>query len=854
MAADNTPQINARSRKPRTTRSRLRLEMAKRLRNLSSKIPSKNMGLQKVEFESVKTGNQVDSQAAKVKEAFAENSNANTVSTPPKLQIKNMGLKKPESEGVKTGNPVVARKARPKKTTIKNTNANTLSAPPKPQARFRRRQIDKTWLPTHLFHSKRARMTAPKEPLWRFAIPLAPTEKSYRPTHRASSSQGAIAWDMSYIATIGLDGHVENISEVLKAAGVGREATDFSLWEQAGTKWRDGRRTWEGWIHEKNTFPARPIALVTVIWCPQSPTRNVPVEEHIEPNTNKPGSAKKALQRRLMIRVHPSAFLELWNELLASTKAQYPPVMVEDLRFEIGSIEVTGYGSTEALQGILKAVEVETSEAEGHASHEYTWSALRGLTNAGCLPSNALLGFSTSDPRLSYPPRGPPVSNVAETEQRLLQVLSQWPPDRSHAPLAIFNRETRVLAGRRLISQKAVNRRKSLAPPGKHPGPLSTDPRIPVLLAASRSSSAGHGTWTVLLPWKWVLPVWYSLMHYPLSTGGNVRFGGLQEKRQVTFEVGTPWFPADYPGTKAGWDWEMRERTHRKAEWEKRPKGKRTEWASVNLGPGRKGEIGLGWACDWERLLLGRSSDQDTSIGQEGAEQAAATDPSATTTSIPMNRITGAPASPPLLTIAHVSKADAELIVRKLAPNLRSHLQPLLNSNSLCTIKITPLTRGTPTPCARLYRLPTKDSKLRQKWLDLRGKPGTENGSKKNHKAPRLVPPGTKESIPPHERRRVLAASLLAPLPSAATSTSYNAEPMQAGDSEYPVVPNEEDLIGFVTTGQFSLGEGRGVGIGSVLVKKIARDPAWPNMMEQSFCIIREAGLCLGRLARWELV
>ena len=853
MLADNTPQVNARSRKPRTTRSKLRFETAKRLRNLSSKVPPRNMGLKKVEPKGVNTGNQVNAQAAKLKEAFAGNPNASTLSAPPKLQIKTMGSKEPESKSVRTGSPVVARKARPKKTTVKSTNANALSAPPKPQARFRRRQIDKTWLPTHLFHSKRARMTAPKEPLWRFAIPLSPTEKSYRPTHRASSSRGAIAWDMSYMATIGLNGHVENISEVLKAAGVGREATDFGLWEQAGVKWRDGRRTWEGWIHEKNTLPARPIALVTVIWCSQSPTQKVPDEGHVEPNINKPGSTKKALRRRLMIRVHPSAFLELWNELLASSKAQYPPVMVEDLRFEIGSsIEVTGYGSTEALQGVLKAVEVGTSEAKDHASPEHAWSALRGLTNAGSLPSNALLGFSVSDPRLSYPP---PVSNAAETEQRLLQVLSQWPPDRSQVPLAIFNREMRVLAGRRLLSQKAVNRRKGLAPPGKDPDPLPTDPRIPVLLAASRFPSAGHGTWTVLLPWKCVLPVWYSLMHYPLSTGGNVRFGGLQEKRQVAFEVGTPWFPADYPGTKAGWYWEMREREHRKAEWEKRPKGKRMEWASVNLGQGRRGEIGLGWACDWERLLLGRSSDQDTNTSQEGAEQAAATNLSAATTSISVNGATKAPANSPLLTVAHLNTADAEQIVRKLARNLRSHLRPLLDSNSLCTIKITLLTRGTPTPCARLYRLPTKDSKLRQKWFNLRGKSGAENGSKKNHKAPHLVPPpGTKENIPPHERRRLLAASLLAPLPSAAASTTCDAEPMQAGDPEYPVVPNEEDLIGFVTTGQFSLGEGRGVGIGSVLVKKIARDPAWSNTMEQSLCIVREAGLGLGRLARWELV
>jgi hypothetical protein len=39
----------------------------------------------------------------------------------------------------------------------------------------------------------------------------------------------------------------------------------------------------------------------------------------------------------------------------------------------------------------------------------------------------------------------------------------------------------------------------------------------------------------------------------------------------------------------------------RKAEWEKRPKGRRIEWESVDLGKGRRGELGLGG------LVIGRS-------------------------------------------------------------------------------------------------------------------------------------------------------------------------------------------------------------------------------------------------------
>jgi hypothetical protein len=99
--------------------------------------------------------------------------------------------------------------------------------------------------------------------------------------------------------------------------------------------------------------------------------------------------------------------------------------------------------------------------------------------------------------------------------------------------------------------------------------------------------------------------VWYGLMYYPISTGGNVRFGGLREMRQVKFEAGIPWFPGDFPGTTAGAAWAIREAEKARQDWERRPKGRRVEWTNLDLGAGRKGEIGHGWACDWNRLMQG---------------------------------------------------------------------------------------------------------------------------------------------------------------------------------------------------------------------------------------------------------
>ena len=175
MKEDNTPTVDPGKRNPGSSRGRIRAETAKRLGILAAK-----------------------KRAMKAKET--------------------------DPAGITT------RAARPK------IRKNLLNDPQKPKSKFRKRQIHKTWLPTHMWHAKRAKMTEPKNPLWRFSIPITCTEKSYRPTHRATGARGGMAWDMSYMSTIGLEGPVESLEKVLEAAGL----TEQGLWEEKGGKWRSG--------------------------------------------------------------------------------------------------------------------------------------------------------------------------------------------------------------------------------------------------------------------------------------------------------------------------------------------------------------------------------------------------------------------------------------------------------------------------------------------------------------------------------------------------------------------------------------------------------------------------------------
>ena len=706
-----------------------------------------------------------------------------------------------------TLNPTADNIPKPKK--------NRLVHPPAATSKFRKRQKDKSWLPTHLYHAKRAHMTAPAQPLWRFAVAITPTVKSYRATHRAGSVRGCVAWDMSYISTIGVEGVESSLLGLLRCLGV----PDDALTAPTGYKWRNGTRSWSGWVKERDKADLW-IAEVKILWCAPEHREEESEDQRKETKSTIVGGKK----RKFLIRVHPSAFLQLWTEILKLAKMQRPQLSVEDLRFEIGSIDTVGPEAIEALVGSLQPIDDGEPDSQARESPAQIWRLLSKVNNPACIPRNVILGFDVSDPRLRYPPRKTELPASSLPEDDLLQILSSWPPDQQRHKFSFFDHKARSRAVQALSSQKSINRRKGDALAGQYPNLLPTDPRIPViLLASSNGGTRGcQGSWTVLLPWKCVKPVWYFLMHFPLSSGGNPRLGGLREVRQLAFEGHTPWFPADFPGTKAGLEWEVHEREKRKAEWQKYPKGRRIEWESVDLGKGRKGEIGKGWACDWEYMFEELPKVPASSNAEPTSETVGPPSQSQSNTALPLNLYQLPPC-----------QRTGNLMAALASPNPRT----------LITVRVSFIHRGVPTTCARIYRLPTNDLPLRNKWIEL---------SKPRVKISRTAPAALKRislssNAPQHEKRAALATALLELKPEASKRSIDIAE-----DTTQPVVPDEEDLIGYITTGNFNLGEGHGTGIGNIALSKVKLE--LEGGKRGALCIVREAGMGLGRIARWEIL
>ena len=799
MIEDNTPTVEARKRRPRTTRARIRAETAKKLAALA---------------------------ARKKKELLKKKTTVAETSTGAKQAVQ-------------------TRPPRPK------IRRDMLNEPPRAESKFRKRQSNKTWLPTHLWHAKRSRMTDPSSPLWRFAVPLTPTEKCYRPTHRASGQKGVVVWDMSYMSTIGLYGTAGGVEQVLRALGLTQE----SLWGVRGQKWRAGVRKWSGMLSKQAKDSRHDIGPATIVWNPQAPAQSDDATEASRP------AAKR--ERQLFIRTHPSCFLELFQELRKLVKTPTPQLHIEDLRFEIGSIELIGPSSTETLLGILQPYHDKPGSEDRHGQ---IFKSLAGVANPSSLPKDALLAFSAKDPRLDYPPTRVGIPSEGSSAP-LLDILTNWPVEEGSRPFEIFSRESRFQASR-LPSQKALNRRKGENAPGERLPVTPADPPIPVLLFASKPATDGQaqGTWTLLAPWKCILPLWYTLMHYPLSTGGNPRLGGLEEQRQIAFEHGSPWFPGDFPATEAGRRWELEQRIKRKADWDRRPKGKRVEWKSLDLGAGRKGEIGDGLACDFEHLFALRGPPNPPTIGSSIADAAEEMDidPPERSGRTEAAEVPG-PAEPSLGRIQPLAKTSFTKLLGSSTPDKPP-------ANSVVTVSLALVTRGVANTCARIYRLPPRKSRiaepsadaevlatdptstssgslpldLRDQWL--RKLPGPSN--KGQERGSRLgAPPQMAPGVDMGTRKMLLAKSLVAtelPYPKPATN--------ELDIGGHPLCPDEEDLLGFVTTGAFSLSEGQGTAIGSVSAERALETLREAGAREGHLCIVRNAGESVGWLARWALV
>lgn len=415
-----------------------------------------------------------------------------------------------------------------------HTGVNELASAPEGRARFHRRQKNKSWLPTHVWHAKRAHMVT----RWGFSVAQTPTEKCYRPTHRAHTQDGAIAWDASYFATLVLEAKtVDTLRAALQRLGAD---------DAGGNRYQAGRRVWEGLLSMSDAV----LGPASVYW-----NRQVGDED----------------RRSVIVRVHPEIFPQVFDLVRASASGDQ--LTVYDCRYAIGSIDIAGPKSLLALRTVL-------NPADPDARKNDRWKDLATLTNPASLPSNVAITMMVNDPRL-YPPKSfkPAAARTASED-----VAADW-PDHMTSPSSLLTQEGRTASYQNQSSLKRINERRADNDPTKPLPLLPEDPQIPAILFKRFDNS-----WTLLLPWGWILPFWHNLMQV-----SNVRLGGLDQRHQVAYETGHFHFPDDYYFTAAGIKQAEKTADALRTAWESKPRGKRPEYVSL-------GEIGDPFKPDWKLL------------------------------------------------------------------------------------------------------------------------------------------------------------------------------------------------------------------------------------------------------------
>ncbi|KAI0670934.1 POP1-domain-containing protein [Trametes maxima] len=637
------------------------------------------------------------------------------------------------------------------------------------------RQKDKTWLETHIWHAKRMHM----ENMWGYRLATTPTEKSFRPSHRASV-HGSILHDASYHATIELQGPEDILRSILD------NCCDCQGPGPGTKRFLTGARALETYIYAYGSYPHNLIAPATILWRVSS--ADAGKGKGKETSTSAITSSGKT--RLVWIRVHPSVIVEAHQTLrLASSSVldaakdagRIEQVEMADLREEFNVFEIMGPKASQVLQGALKPVDDKRTEFKRF------WASLNKIQSAGSIPRGMIIGFTVQDPRLSFPPKNAKVEVAGGTS---LSPASTVFPSAELAESQLWDEDARIGLRRPRYKKKDIDQRRSNnLVPGTPLKAERKDNRIPVLLIqrsvengafsntrlpSSRTTNSMHG-WTLIIPQGWGMPFFSSLTH----TG--TRVGGQRERQTQAFEAGCTYFPRDFPTTEAYVQYAQDRETDERETWERKPPAKRPNFSKLG--------IRSPWQPDWSVVLGLESQDgapeaQPERTGEEFMDAQRDVNMSDATAPTPTSKkgmvrpwlLRGADVPTIVADLSSMLNPSPGLLVhvnqcrtkRKLDP-LRSDVRAEdLMQSALVQVGIVPLGRGCPDDLAVIYRMEDEEAR---KW--------------------------TKAAALKNDGLTILSDS-----------------PDETELSNVP--PSLDNVIGYVTTGSFSLSLGEGHAVGAV--------------------------------------
>ncbi|CAE6421566.1 unnamed protein product [Rhizoctonia solani] len=235
------------------------------------------------------------------------------------------------------------------------------------------------------------------------------------------------------------------------------------------------------------------------------------------------------------------------------------------------------------------------------------WQALANARSPGNFSPGIIVGLTVHDPRLSYPPTN---SKVDETHPSSVTILV--PPDSKIAQSEIWEQSVRDKLRTPTYKKGQLDRRRSEnLVPGTQLRPTVNDDKIPLLLiqhtiSHGQAPSTNSDSSQSLHGWTMILPPSWSMPFLSSLTHTGTRVVGLSARHHQRLETRSPHFPDDYVGCSAYTDMAKKQAEMERARWERTPKGKRINYEALGTGSP--------WVSGWDGLVGERSPTIDTTM------------------------------------------------------------------------------------------------------------------------------------------------------------------------------------------------------------------------------------------------
>ncbi|GAA5992540.1 hypothetical protein JCM5350_008273 [Sporobolomyces pararoseus] len=564
--------------------------------------------------------------------------------------------------------------AKPKKVSRKMLGRHRRVRPGLKAQMFKKRQREKLWLGTHVWHAKRMHMID----IWGYRLAEKPTEKAYRSSYRAAF-HGAMVHDASYHQYFQLDGPEDQLRTLLD------KMCDPATISPTSKRYSTGARECITNVYDPSLqYPLGLIGPATFIWRPPPSiaTENDP-----------------SLKRSVLIRIHPTVARTIAMTFENSARGS-PEITVTKYQEEFDTLEVTGRRAAEVIKAVLRPVNGASKEVKA------AWRKLSPQAGPGSVPEGMIFGFEVYDPRLSFPPKldKSNSSSLSSSEplipsSTIANVESFWDPSRREK-ISKPKYKKKDLDARR--SQNLV--------PGTPLRPLAQDDRIPILLsqrtlspstASSSTSSQCTSLFTLTIPQGWSMAFWTSLVH------SSPRVAGLRERALSTYEAGLATFPQDFPTTSAYNEHEKRREVEDRGYWERRPPAKRPNFSKLGTEDP--------WNFNAQKVL--RGDDKGKGKGKEAMDEDTVDEEEIQPYLVPFKlatSLTSAISKNKASTSSSITSSTGLSPVEKLERDILEEWTTLRNGgkptssklrSALVRVRIDPCLRGVPEDFGLIYEL-----------------------------------------------------------------------------------------------------------------------------------------------------